>query len=776
MKRYLFNILFLSSTVIHAQDIVTLPITQTVKFVSGTQNLSIDMRSSSLILSDFNVTDNYELYFVDALSGNELITDVICELKLNRLQINADGIINDDNVTPIESINKPILKLSLPADLNYGDYIIRVVRDNNIIRRRKLRVIEPDAVFSGMTVKYPDGLTETGQSQVKLNGNTSLRGMRIKLDGNIMYPKIKIGGIELLPDPLNKGYYKAGKEWEPVVPDNLEKIEPTLSYKRTLSDRYEQLAFDVLDLPNPKIHESLNNILIGNESLFEFKLKVENVYGNPKIFYKNINGGDLLSGSGQGFTQKSELKDGNLEFETTLNKNNFDVSGKNIEIIIENPNGKRSNRYIVTLKQNLVGVTATLRDKDSPYMAGFSSPILFTLAANEADINPAKRIDIGLLNKNFSLPSENISEDFRSVTGLIQIPEKAKGSTTFSFKYNNGKTILGILNDIKEQPKVDVVTPLEKNNNRFNIPVGQKFRLRSKISSDVKLTKGTEELSFLTFDKTTFESGEIVVSVSNTAPIGQEFSLIIKHRNHELSNIAFNIVEGIELTETLILNDKKKGLDIDDFSGQENLNLQIKKDLSIDYSGFKASLIDNGGNRIGEDYFLIANRSGYSFNIDVATTSIKPGDIFYVKLSNFGSRSIKRKYYYKRTKLKDHLSFSTGISAATFYLEEKELDDTTSLPNAEFINGINLTITYNPNGRVFRWQKQDIGKQPLGIALTFSAIEGDNIRTRLGIGINFFEKIVLGLDQGLRKGDRRAGIYVGAVSSFADIASLFGSG
>lgn len=764
-------------------------ISKLVEYHPNERILHIDLSSIQLSASDWKAGDKYSLYVYNSETESDVKTNHKCVLKYNKINFGADvetegeiAFNEEVNLGEDDHLDRPVLEIMLKSQLSYGAYKIKVERNGAPLRYRTLKIVEPDPVFAGLSIIYPGESIITDQNHIKFDKNLSRRGMLVRLDSNVVYPEISIGGLPLKPVKKGPyiGFYEAGAEWSDVIPSDLEKVAPALMVKKTLIDKlFEvELTSRIIDLPEPIIESSLNNTLNSIESNFTFKLRVKNVYGKPYIHYKNAPGSDLLPGDDSGTTQVTSFVNGVLSFQLTLDKSKFSRDAKSIEVIIRNEHGKNSEPYFVKLSQKPVGVTARLINKNSPYMAGFESPVEFKLASDEAKLNSNKEVKVRLAGIENTLTTNGLSLDRSSIKGNIFFPDSVEGDLNFLLIYFDEnqikKTIKGTFEGVKVKPEVSINTPLKQTGESYLVPKGQSFEIRSSVQENVELITPTEDLDFLSYPTTNLTNGKIKFTVNSLVPTDKEFKLSFRYGTHTIKTFDFKVAKGINLKTLLAEEDFQDS--VRTFSGVENLKLKIYNEQPINYSGMKASLLDHTGTAIGDENYLISNESDYTFLIDVATTSIKPGDLFYIKLSNPGSESFKLKYYYKRTKLKDIIHISTGLSAGTIYFSEKMLNDSTNLPNAEFTNGINLTFTYNPNSTFFRGQNQRFSKQPIGLAFTLSALQGDKVRTRIGAGVNFFETIVVGIDRGIGKVDTRAGLYIGVVSSFANIAGLFGGG
>lgn len=765
-------------------------ITQPYLYSPDERVIYLDLNEANLLPTDFKDTDTYNIYYNDPALNSRIDPAYQCRLILPDSSNSSNDILTVNQEVPMQLIGKPVLEITLNSPMKYGSYDIRVVRDNKKLRWRKLEVQEPDPQFGGFMVKYPNRQDTVDVNTITFDGNESLRGMLVKLKDNPFYPEVKIGGLPL--DPVTegpfKGFYKAGEEWNEVIPDALNKIDPQLEIRRTLATEYEAVYSDgrVIRLPVPVIESSLNEILSATESNFEFKLRVKNVFGIPKIHYRNVQSGDLLYADGT--TQKTSLNGDILSFALTLDRSKYTVKEKSIEFIVENQDGMESEPFITRLQQNPEGVTTRLLNQNTPFMAGFDSRVEFKLGISETEFNKDSAISIIINGSEQVLKDPGFSLDMKSVDGLVRFPENKEGDLNFFFsytdRYQNQKTLQGTLSNIILKPEVKIVTPLRSANGVYQTPVGQSFTINSIATEKLQLIEPKEELNFLSYSNNSMIDGRIVFTISNPVPTGKKFSLSFRYETHAIKTFDFKVVKGIDLSKLIVVGqpgdtdeDSKKdfpgyGL----YKGKVPLKISINNQLPVDYSGMKAILMDHNGVVKGEGYYLNSADDEYNFLIDVESAGIRPGDLFYVTYANPGSENFKQKYYYERTGVEQLLKVSTGLSAGTIYFKEKMLNDSTSLPNAEFTNGLNLTLSYNPNGSFFRGQKKNLSKQRLGIAFTVSALEGERVKMRMGAGVNIFETIVLGVDWGISKQDQRAGLYIGVVSTFANIAGVFGGG
>ncbi|MEL6558776.1 MAG: hypothetical protein AAFQ94_11370 [Bacteroidota bacterium] len=765
-------------------------ITQPYLYSPEERVIYLDMNEAILLPADFKETDSYKIYYNDPTSNNRIEQAYQCRLILPDSADTSNDIMSVDQEVPLQLVGRPVLEVTLNSPMQYGSYDIRVVRDNQKLRWRKLEVQEPDPQFDGFFVKYPNRETIDEVSRISFDGNESLRGMLVKLKDNPFYPEIKIGGLSLRPvtEGPNKGFYQAGAEWNEVIPDALNKIDPQLEIKKTLGTQYETVYAEgrVISLPVPVIESSLNEILSATESNFEFKLRVKNVFGIPKVHYRNALAGDLLYANGT--TQKTKLNGDILSFELTLDQSKYTVTEKSIEFIVENQDGMESMPFITKLQQNPEGVTTRLLNQNTPFMAGFDSRVEFKLGISETEINKDSAVYIAINGTEQKLIDPGFSLDLKSVNGLVSFPENKEGDINFFFsytdRYQNPKTLQGTLSNIILKPEVKIVTPLRIINDVYEAPVGQSFTINAIATEKLQLIEPKEELNFLSYSNNSMIDGRIVFTISNPVPTGETFSLSFRYETHAIKTFDFKVVKGIELSSLIVvdeINDAEntadsKPLNYGIYKGVDPLKISVNNQMPVDYSGMKATLMDHEGVVKGEGYYLNSADHEYNFLIDVESAGIRPGDLFYITYANPGSENFKQKYYYERKGVEQLLKVSTGLSAGTIYLKEKMLNDSTNLPNAEFTNGLNLTLSYNPNGSFFRGQKKNLSKQRLGIAFTVSALEGERVKMRMGAGVNIFETIVLGIDWGLSKQDQRAGLYIGVVSTFANIAGVFGGG
>ena len=749
----------------------------------------IDMSIAELLPSDFQDTDNYKIYYNDPVKNSRVEYVSQCRLILPDTSSFNRDVMPGETIVPMELRTKPVLEIIMNTPLKYGSYDIRVVRNNKIARWRKLSVWEPDPKFDGFSIMYSGKETFEDADRIIFDGNESLRGMLVRLRGNPFYPEIRIGGLALKPvtDGPFKGSYKAGVEWNDVIPDALNKVDPQVEIRRTLANTFETVYTNkrIISLPSPQIQSSLNEILNATESNFEFKLRVKNAFGTPKIHYRNVQSGNLLYAAGT--TQKTKLNGDILSFELTLDRSKYTVDEKGIQFVVENQDGIESDPFISYLSQKPEGVTTRLLNQNTPFMAGFTSRVEFKLGTSETAINKDSAITIAINGSKQELKEKSYSLDMKTVNGLIRFPENKEGDLSFFFSYtdqfNNKKNLQGILNNIMQKPEMKIVTPLEQVNKVYHVPVGQSFTINAIATEKLQLIEPEKELNFLSYSNNSMIDGRMVFMLNNPVPTGKTFSLSFRYETHAIKTFDFKVVKGVDLRKVIMvgqpeddISENNDSLTYGIYKGNQALKVSVNNQLPVNYSGMKATLMDHKGVVKGEGQYLNSADDEYNFLIDVESAGIRPGDLFFITYSNPGSENFKQKYYYERQGVEQLFKVSTGLSAGTIYFKEKMLNDSTNLPNAEFTNGLNLTLSYNPNGSLFRGQNKNLSKQRFGIALTVSALEGEKVRMRMGAGVNIFETIVLGIDYGISKQDKRAGLYIGVVSTFANIAGIFGGG